>query len=105
MKNLALPLLLLAIAAGQAIRIESVHADEPANTTAVETRADAVAKWHTEAYRVEPPDVLSIKLVKGLHQSSNKQHKADEFEFDGKHLLGPDGRVNLGNYGSVFLAA
>jgi len=61
-KNLALPALLLTIAAGQAIRIESVYADEPVRPAASTTRAEALAKWHSEPYQIEPPDVLSFKI-------------------------------------------
>ena len=61
-KNLALPLLLSLIAIGQIIRIESVHAEEPVEAAIAATRAEALAKWHSEPYRIEPPDVLSIKI-------------------------------------------
>jgi len=106
MKNFFVLLLLLSVAAGQSIRIESVRAEEPASSALAETktRAEAVAKWRAGPYVIEPPDVLSIELVQGFLQSSGNKLKTSDLGFDGKQLVGPDGRVNLGDYGSVFVA-
>jgi len=107
MKNLAIPLLLLAVAAGQAIRIESVLGEEPAKPAAVETRAEAVAKWREEPYRIEPPDVLSIELTwndfdvefEGSRLQATKLHVNDNLP------VGPDGTIGLGGFlGQIYVA-
>ncbi|MDC0935529.1 polysaccharide biosynthesis/export family protein [Pirellulales bacterium] len=47
-------------------------------------------------YTVEPPDVLLIEITDGSSQKSPLQSK--------QHLVGPDGNINLGTYGQVYVA-
>jgi polysaccharide export outer membrane protein len=50
-------------------------------------------------YVVEPPDVLLIRASKAVTGD-----KAGQQPIDGPHLVRPDGTVDLGIYGSVFVA-
>ena len=134
MKNLALPFLLLTIAAGQAIRIESVHAEESAEAAKATTRAEALAQWHAEPYPIEPPDVLLITLkwndfdavinqvgefpklgnvpigmdLKGVQSfqqvKGGAKVKAKEASLTGKYLVGPDGKITIEGFTKLFVA-
>src|SRR5689334_15018776 len=44
-------------------------------------------------YVVEAPDILELHLTRPFDR--------DEAVVAGQHLVGPDGRINLGKYGSV----
>jgi polysaccharide biosynthesis/export protein len=46
-------------------------------------------------YVIEAPDILEINFSHRLD--------GDEAPIAGKHLVGPDGRINLGGYGSVYV--
>jgi len=106
MKNLFLPLLLLIISAGQVIRIESVQAEEPRKSTSRATRTEAVAKWKSEPYLIEPPDVLSIKLkykkfLKESHQPDEKWRlEAEDINFQTESIVGPEGHLSIGFFGA-----
>jgi protein involved in polysaccharide export with SLBB domain len=47
-------------------------------------------------YVIEPPDVLQINVIGG--ESENRT------SITGSHMVGPDGRVSLGNWGNVYVA-
>jgi protein involved in polysaccharide export with SLBB domain len=47
-------------------------------------------------YVIEAPDILQISLVHSLD--------GDEAAIAGQHLVGPDGRINLGRFGSMYVA-
>jgi protein involved in polysaccharide export with SLBB domain len=47
-------------------------------------------------YTIEPPDVLDLSMPNNA--SNSKQ------SISGQHLVGPDGRVNLGEFGSVYVS-
>jgi hypothetical protein len=47
-------------------------------------------------YVAEPPDILYLSLTQPLN--------GDGGAITGKHLVAPDGRINLGKYGSVYVA-
>jgi polysaccharide export outer membrane protein len=46
-------------------------------------------------YVIEAPDILEISLA--------RRWDGDEAAVTGQHLVGPDGRINLGKYGSVYV--
>jgi beta-lactamase regulating signal transducer with metallopeptidase domain/protein involved in polysaccharide export with SLBB domain len=107
MKNLAVPVLLLAMTAVQAVRIEPVVADEPVKPAAVETRAEAVAKWHAEPYHIEPPDVLSIELMWDGFEGKGENGawlKAKNVQMTGDFLVGPDGAIVLNGGTQIHVA-
>jgi protein involved in polysaccharide export with SLBB domain len=51
--------------------------------------------WPPPPYRIEPPDILNIALIEEPAQSQSG--------VTGQHLVGPDGRINLGTLGSVYV--
>jgi polysaccharide biosynthesis/export protein len=50
----------------------------------------------TPAYVIEPPDILRVNLISNSTDATPP--------ITGEHLVGPDGRVNLGTYCDVYLA-
>jgi len=114
MKNLAVPLLLLAVAAGQAIRIETAYADEPEipaaeKPTVAETRAVAVAKWRAEPYRIEPPDILSIEMkwddsYAAKEKGSRLKNPKVRCLYKDQFLVEPDGVINIDGIARIDVA-
>ena len=49
------------------------------------------------AYRIEPPDVISIELRKPAPPARNAGMQG----VNGQYFVGPDGTINLREYGSV----
>jgi protein involved in polysaccharide export with SLBB domain len=47
-------------------------------------------------YVIEPPDILSIDVLGNISAASRS--------ISGQHLVGPDGRINLGKCGQVYVA-
>jgi polysaccharide export outer membrane protein len=47
-------------------------------------------------YKIEPPDILQVDAIASFSETSPS--------ISGQHLVGPDGNINLGNYGPVFVA-
>jgi protein involved in polysaccharide export with SLBB domain len=47
-------------------------------------------------YEIEPPDILQVDAIASFSDTSPS--------ISGQHLVGPDGNINLGNYGPVFVA-
>ncbi|QDU55388.1 M56 family metallopeptidase [Aeoliella mucimassa] len=97
MRSYLLLLMLIVIGLFQVIRIERVEAEEPATNAALNPlTSDEPAAAPTpkskysfdQPYVIEPPDILLINVT------------GDE-QVSGEHLVGPDGRVNLGSFGSV----
>lgn len=111
MRGLILPILLFAIVLLQAIRIEHVVADEPAAQRTPSATADGETNPSKEQfesgepklppYVIEPPDVLLIDVGKVTPKSPPK---GDLKPMAREHLVGPDGRVNLGSYGAVYVS-
>lgn len=79
--------LMLGIAIGYALNLQSIRMLlGPAN----EFRMNPLP-----VYVIEPPDVISIGSRKGDFEALQPVL--------GEHLVGPDGRINLGAYGSVYI--
>ncbi len=118
MKMLLIPMLLGALTVTQVVRVEFAVGEEgapprPEVGAYYETAADEGSSGAEQAsytsprptkltkedlrqaglapYRIEPPDVLTIDAGR-------------KGEISGEHLVGPDGRVNLGTHGSVYVA-
>ena len=94
MKTTSILLMLLSLSTVQAFCIESVRAAEPDESAAASDWARDVAAARALPYVVEPPDTLKISI------RSNEL----EDDIDQIYLLGPDGRVDLGRFGRVYLA-
>lgn len=106
MKSILAPILLLAIAATQGTRIETVHGYPDAVASNSDKRAAAVQRYQATAYKIEPPDLLSIDL-----QWKNFSGKSDTgarlngtVRLHEDFLVGPDGKVEIYNGGEVFVA-
>lgn len=54
-------------------------------------------------YRIEPPDVLRVDISSQRAQTSGNGAESSAAT-SGEHLVGPDGKINLGRYGQVYVA-
>ena len=71
------------------------HNNEPHASSETPTAAELLpSEDSTRSYVIEPPDILRINLV----------NNSTSAPIAGEHLVGPDGRVNLGTYGEVYIS-
>lgn len=92
MKTTSNLLCLMTLATVQTLGAASVRAAEPDDSAA--EWAQDVATARALPYVIEPPDTLKISI---------RSHELED-DIDQIYLLAPDGRVDLGRFGRVYLA-